>query len=128
MSSEYIPGYALFAADKVHDNNLGTQCLSGKGTTPSWLTVKLASSTKPVGFVIVRNRQDGFNYMLGEFEIWLGNGFGETGYQCGGTLDGDTISHIAVDCGAQTGYQYVTLKQKEISYVTIAELEVYAAA
>jgi len=128
MSSEYLVGVASFGAGMVHDGKMNTQCLSGRGTTPSWLTVKLASSTKPVGFVIVRNRQDDFSYMLGEFEIWLGNGFGEMGYQCGGTLDGDTISHIAVDCGAQTGYQYVTLKQKEISYVTIAELEVYAAA
>ena len=128
MSTEYLAGVASFSAAMVHDGKMNTQCLSGRGATPSWLTVKLPSNTKSVGYVVVRNRQDGFSYMLGEFEIWLGHDFGDTAYQCGGTLIGNSIFHIAVDCNGQTGYEYVTLKQKlSGKYITIAELEVYAA-
>lgn len=88
LSTTYHSSYP--AANAV-DGNLNTLVASAN-EAGAWLSVRLPPSTR-IAFVAAYNRNDDSTYAqwLGDFEIWLGDSFG------------DTTSASAVRCGARTG-------------------------
>jgi len=91
----------------------------------NWVSVRVASG-QAIGYVMVRNREDAYAYLLGNYEVWLGNSNGAETYQCGGTKSAD--DNIASWCGGQTAYTHVTIKQVGAArYLSVAEVEVYLA-
>ena len=127
LSSFYSRGYE---ATQCIDGSVSTICATGMMASP-WLSVRLPINTA-VGEVRVHNRRDRWNYLLGTFEVWQGDGaFGQMTRLCGG------LSHLAshepspyvIDCGGVTS-TYVTLVRTGPGngWLTIAELEVYTNA
>lgn len=101
-------------------------CLTNAGVG-NYVSVRLRQVGEPIGYVMVRNRADGYAYLLDQYQVWLGNSRGAEEYQCGGTKDGDE-NDVVSRCGGQAGYSHVTVKQVgSPRYLSIAEVEVYRA-
>ena len=130
MSSVWDSSHS-YDADQAIDGRMDTICATGLAVG-SWLSVRVLAGT-PIGRVMVHNRRDEYNHLLGSFEIWLGSSFGDTAsgdaVLCGGaSFDAASEpSPYVVECGG-VARSFVTLKRVgPAGYVAIAELEPYIA-
>ena len=84
MSSVY-GNYPQHSASQVIDGSITTTCFSTLETN-AWLSVQVPINTR-IGYVAAFNRRgDGYAYLLGTFEIWLGSSAGDTStsaHRCG---------------------------------------------
>jgi len=110
-----------FPATRAIDGRRDTFSLSASGGR-EWLSVAMGQPTA-VRLVNIVNRNDVYRIMLADFEIWIGDAFGDKRTLCGAS------SHdaaLVISCGGAQG-SHVTLQHygSEEQSVTVAEIEVY---
>ena len=123
MSSTWAWPYGASAAI---DNDLTTICASREGSS-EWLSIRKAPAT-PIGHVAVFSRRDAYAYLLGEFEVVVGDSVGTATTSCGTRAYSSSLepAPYVVDCGGAVG-EYVTVRRVGVGFLTLAEVSVFAA-
>lgn len=122
LSSTYHP---FFAAKNAIDGNLATKCASST-EQHAWLSVHVEPENGFIGYVVVYAlASPTFARWLGEFEIWVGDGWGDLSLRCGHWAAATDSKQFTFECGFRA--HYVTLRQLgSARTLSIAELEVFS--
>ena len=110
-----------FPARNVIDGNAYTLCLTATSGN-EWISVSMERDTQ-VRLVQVINRFDTYAFWLADFEIWVGDDFGDKRTLCGMS---NFRRDLLLSCDGARG-SHVTLQHRGIQgqALTIAELAVY---
>jgi len=110
-----------FPASRAIDGRLDTFCLSASGGR-EWLSVAMRQPAT-VRLVKVVNRPDVYGIWLANFEVWVGDGFGDRRALCGASSHN---AALVISCGGAQG-SHVTLQHYggQGQSLTVAEIEVY---
>jgi len=127
LSRPYTAHNAFPAALAI-DEDVKTFCATA-ATGSEWLSIELYTD-QPIPYVELLNRRDGYQVFLQNFQLWLGNTFGEQRTLCGsGSYDVGNLDQIyTIACTGARG-SYLTLQHQgnpsQGVFLSIAELIVY---
>ena len=120
-STEYDPNHHTYPLANVMDGDYQTTAIAG-GHGNAWMSIKLRHPDQLLGYVYVYNRVDEeYQYLLGEFEVWTGDSFG------------DLTSMNARFCGRTTATEHgqgpysfwcggTSTERRRGSYITIRQV------
>jgi hypothetical protein len=130
MSSTF-DGADSFPADNAIDDLFWPPATTGIEPV-AWISVKVAAESS-VGFVAVYHRADEDAVLMGAFQVWIGDYFGDidpsSATQCDGTVHNNAhLGPFLAWCGGSNSGQFVTVAQvnDEPSRLSVTELVVYA--